>query len=38
VTLALGAMQSVDPVRAVVRRAAAAVADHGAFAALGSYR
>jgi len=38
VTLALGALQPVDAVRAVVRRAAAAVTDHGAFAVLGSYR
>jgi hypothetical protein len=38
VTLAFGAMQPVDAVRAVVRRAAVAVADHGAFAVLGSYR
>jgi hypothetical protein len=38
VTLALGAMQPADAVRPVVARAAAAVADHDAFAVLGSYR
>jgi hypothetical protein len=38
VTLALGALQPADAVRPVVARAAAAVADHDAFAVLGSYR
>jgi hypothetical protein len=37
VTLALGAMQPADAVKLVVQRAAAAVADHDAFATLDSY-
>ncbi len=38
VTLALGAMQPADAVRPVVQRTASAVADHDAFAVLGTYR